>query len=96
LEEVHEAFRPTAETLTDLARLNFSMKREKKAEELFLKALTVDPNYAMARVALAELSFRRGDAKLGIELCRKVLAAEPGNREARKVLEHYSGKAGNS
>ncbi|UCF80660.1 MAG: sulfatase-like hydrolase/transferase [Acidobacteriota bacterium] len=91
LEEVHETFGPTAETLTDLARLNFSMKREDKVEELLLKALTVNPNYAKARVALAELSFRRGDTKLGIELCRKVLAAEPGNIEARKVLEHYAG-----
>jgi arylsulfatase A-like enzyme/Tfp pilus assembly protein PilF len=96
LEEVHEAFGPTAGTLTDLARLNFSMKREEKAEEFLLKALTVDPNYAMARLALAELSFRRGDTELGSELCRKVLAAEPDNREARLMLEHYGAKAGNS
>jgi arylsulfatase A-like enzyme/Tfp pilus assembly protein PilF len=96
LEEVHEAFGPTAETLTDLARLNFSMKREDKVEELLLKALAVNPNYSTARVALAELSFRRGNKKLGITLCREVLAAEPDHREARLVLEHYAGKDGNS
>ena len=96
LEEVHEAFGPTAETLTELARLNFSMKREDKTEEFLLKALAVNPKHIMARVALAELSFRRGNAKLGITLCREVLAAEPDHREARLVLEHYTGKAGNS
>jgi tetratricopeptide (TPR) repeat protein len=96
LEEIHGTIEPTVQTLNNLAHAYSSLERYAEAEPLYLKALALEPTQALARVGLASLAFRRGDAERGTQLCREVLASHPENREARMVLEHYTGKAGNS
>jgi tetratricopeptide (TPR) repeat protein len=96
LEEIHGTMEPTVQTLNNLAHAYSSLEQYAEAEPLYLKALALEPTQDLARVGLADLAFRRGDAERGTKLCREVLASDPENREARMVLEHYTGKAGNS
>ncbi|UCF80659.1 MAG: sulfatase-like hydrolase/transferase [Acidobacteriota bacterium] len=96
LEEIHGTTEPTVQTLNNLAHAYSSLGRYAEAEPLYLKSLALEPTQALARAGLADLAFRRGDAERGTKLCREVLASDPKNREARMVLEHHTGKAGNS
>jgi tetratricopeptide (TPR) repeat protein len=96
LEEIHGTTEPTVPTLNNLAHAYSSLERYTEAEPLYLKSLALEPTQALARVGLADLAFRRGDAERGTRLCREALASDPENQQARTVLEHYTGKAGDS
>jgi tetratricopeptide (TPR) repeat protein len=82
--------------LTLIGRIYLGMNRMEEAEELFQKALAIEPNNAEAAYGKAEIAVFRGNYSEGTGLFERSLAINPDSRRALLSLSLLHEDAGDS
>ena len=80
------------ELMADLGRLYEAADRAANAEEIYRRALVVDPGYADVRLRLGRLLLKHGDAAGARTQAAAALAVQPNRRALRDLLHDARGE----
>lgn len=94
--EILDNYKLSADILSEiLSNLGVIYEREnnfQKAEEYFLKALSVNPNFYQPYYNLGSLYWKMKNFKKALEFFEKYLLLQPQNKEVKKYVEYLKSK----
>jgi len=72
---------------TNLGYIKLSMNKMQEAEDLYNKAIQLDPDYEPLLLNIAGLKAYKKDFKGAIEVVNRILKKNPGSAKAKTILQ---------